>query len=305
MPDFTDFGICAEEMGRLLEKNVVDPELRQWIIPDFSTTTRDDRVVASVLMMGTLQKYFSYTFQSVCGLPSVTLLGTEEDWENILRRVEKLKGYGEEPAIWCDLLRPILKRFVLSMKDPGAEEVLDFWQRIVHYYNMGSGPTYLSGWITAFCFWDEDGRLMYSDPGPRAEYNEHRDPNFRLHDQKTFDEKYPGEKDRQRDWNGLEYPHLVLDGARYGRIDSESIPPGYGTVPVHVDDDGHEFDTIMIAGSLEITGSSSGRLLENGETGLDTLQPVAGWLIFEKLEVPKRDPEEVRLEEIMERYRAK
>ena len=67
-------------MGRLLEKNIVDPELREWIIPDFSTTTRDDRVVASVLMMGTLQKYFSYTLSIVCGLPSVTLLGTEEDW---------------------------------------------------------------------------------------------------------------------------------------------------------------------------------------------------------------------------------
>lgn len=81
-----------------------------------------------------------------CGLPSVTLLGTEEDdWENILLRVEKLKGYGEEPAVWCDLLTPILKRFVLGMKDLGAKEVLDFWL-------------------------DEDRKLMYSDPGPRAEY---------------------------------------------------------------------------------------------------------------------------------------
>ena len=60
-------------------------------------------------------------------------------------------------------------------------------------------------------------------------------------------------------------------------------------MPVHVNDDGHEFDTIMIAGSLGITGSSSGSLLENGETGLDILQPVAGWLIFEQLEVPRRD----------------
>ena len=74
----------------------------------------------------------------------------------------------------------------------------------------------------------------------------------------------------------------MLDGARDSRLDSNSIPPGYVTVPVHVNDDGHEFDTIMITGSLGITGSSSGRLLENGETGLDTLQPVAGWLIFEK-----------------------
>ena len=100
-------------LGRLLEENVVDAGLRGWIMPDFSTTTRDDRVVASVLMMGTLQKYFSYTFGIVCGIPSVKLLGTVEDWEKMLRRVEKLKGYGEELAIWCDLLTPILKRFVL------------------------------------------------------------------------------------------------------------------------------------------------------------------------------------------------
>ena len=169
-------------LGRVLEENVVDAGLREWIMPDFSTTTRDDRVVASVLMMGTLQKYFSYTFGIVCGIPSVTLLGTVEDWKNMLVRVEKLKEYGEESAIWCDLLTPILKRFVSSMKDPGAEEVLDFLQWIVHYYNMGSGPTYLSDWITAFCFWDEDGKVMYSDPGPRAEYHEQRDPSFRLHD---------------------------------------------------------------------------------------------------------------------------
>ena len=66
-------------LGRLLEENVVDTGLREWIILDFSTTTRDDRVVAGVLMMGTLQKYFSYMFSIVCGIPSVTLLGTEED----------------------------------------------------------------------------------------------------------------------------------------------------------------------------------------------------------------------------------
>ena len=44
-------------LGRLLEENAVDTGLRGWIMPDFSTTTRDDRVVAGVLMMGTLQKY--------------------------------------------------------------------------------------------------------------------------------------------------------------------------------------------------------------------------------------------------------
>lgn len=84
MLDLSDFGLFAQLMGALLEKNIVDPELRRWILPAFSTTTRDDSVVASILMMGTLQKYFSYTCGCDCGLPSVTLLGTEGDWENIL-----------------------------------------------------------------------------------------------------------------------------------------------------------------------------------------------------------------------------
>lgn len=293
LPDLSRFDLFAEEMGRLLEKNVVDPELREWILPDFSTTTGGDGVVASVIMMGTLQKYFSYTFGTVCGLPSVTLLGTEGDWENILLRLEKLNNHGEEPTTWCGLLKPILARFVKSFQDPESEEVLDFWQKIVHQYNMGSGPTFLSGWITAFCFWDEDGKLLYRDPGPPTEWNEGRDSNFRRNEETSFEAKFPGEKDRQKDWNGLRSPHLVLDGAAYNRVDLDEIPSGYASVPVHVDDDGNEFDTTMIAGSLGIRGTSSGRLLQSGEPGLDTMQPVSGWLIFEKLEEPVKDPREV------------
>ena len=50
--------VCLRKrsLGRLLEENVVDTGLRGWVMPYFSTTTRDDRVVASVLMIGKLQK---------------------------------------------------------------------------------------------------------------------------------------------------------------------------------------------------------------------------------------------------------
>ena len=253
-----DFGWFAEEMGRLLEKNVVDPELREWILPSFTTTTREDSVVASVLMMGTLQKYFSYSCCIMCGLPSVTLLGTEGDWENILLRLEKLKTYGKEPTIWYNLLRPILARFVKSFQSPDSEEVLDFWQKVVHQYNMGSGPTYLSGWITAFCFFDENGKMLYRDPGPRKDKIE---PN----------------------WNRSRYPYLELDGTAYSRIGTNDVPNGYSSVPVKVDDNGYEFGAMMYAGSTAFKGTSSGRPLDNGEVGLDTVQPVTGWWMFEKV----------------------
>jgi hypothetical protein len=49
----------------LIAKNVVDPELRTWIMPDFSTTEESDSVVAAILMMGALQQYFEYRF-SLC-----------------------------------------------------------------------------------------------------------------------------------------------------------------------------------------------------------------------------------------------
>jgi hypothetical protein len=85
-----DFGQIAQYMTSLMETHLNDPELLPWIMPDFTTTTKDDEVVASILMMGAMQKYFSYGVRLSCGLPSVTLLGEHEDWEKILARLEKI-----------------------------------------------------------------------------------------------------------------------------------------------------------------------------------------------------------------------
>ena len=55
-------------MTSLIEENVNDPELRAWIMPDFSTTTESDRVVAAIPMMGSLQEYLPT--QCVCSVVS-------------------------------------------------------------------------------------------------------------------------------------------------------------------------------------------------------------------------------------------
>jgi hypothetical protein len=78
--DTLDFGAMAVRMTGLIAKNVVDPELRTWIMPDFSTTEESDSVVAAILMMGALQQYFEYRFSLLCGIPSVALLGYQGDW---------------------------------------------------------------------------------------------------------------------------------------------------------------------------------------------------------------------------------
>ncbi|RVD85536.1 uncharacterized protein DFL_003856 [Arthrobotrys flagrans] len=135
-----DFGALAVQMGELIEQNVIDPNLRTWLVPHFTTTEENDRIVSSVLMMATLQSYFAYGFQLLCGLPGVTLLGEKADWEALLQKIDKFETFGEQPTFFAQLLRPILKRFVLCFENPESPELKEFWQTVVSEYGGGSGP---------------------------------------------------------------------------------------------------------------------------------------------------------------------
>ena len=249
-----DFSSFAQQMTWLIEANILDPDLRDWVLPGFTTTTSEDNVVASILMMATMQKFFTYRSGVMCGLPSVTLLGQKEDYEKILRKLDKLPTFGYEPAQFADALRPILQRMVATFDDAANADIIDFWRRVVHVHS-GSGSLKYSGWITGFCFWDKDGKCLQKLPVRRGRACD--DP----HNYRTRG--------------------LVLDDIQYTILDDSKIPSGWSKVPVIVDDIDGTFNTEMVAGSVGIAGSSSGRETENGDIGLDTMQPVTGWWIFE------------------------
>jgi len=157
-----DHGDMAKRMTELIEENIIDPSLRTWIIPSFTTTSDTDVVVASVIMMATLREYFIHRLQGGCGIPHVTLLGEKDDWEQIVRRIEKLKEYGPETTAWYHLLKPVVTRFAQSFDIGVADsaENRDFWNRVVHWKARDCGPSYLSGWITAFCAFDDKGKWL-------------------------------------------------------------------------------------------------------------------------------------------------
>ena len=256
-----DLGVFAQRMSRLIEENVLDPELREWVMPAFSTTTEHDNVVAAILLMGVTQKYFSYTCRLMCGIPSVTLLGQQKDWQLIYTRLDKLATFGAEPSQFCKLLRPVISHFIRSFDEPTSDHIISFWQRIAHVYNMGSGTTWYSGWITAFCFWKEDGKCLYNIP------------------------KY-GDSLEKTSWEKAKYPLSILDGVIYHRIESDEVPPGYSSVPVKVDDNGNVFNTMMVAGSVGINCTSSGDELDEGLVELDTVSAETGWWMFESQDSP-------------------
>ncbi|CAG8885644.1 unnamed protein product [Penicillium egyptiacum] len=277
-----DFGALAVEMTRLIEKNVVDPELRSWIMPQFSTTTEVDSVVAAVLMMGAMQKYFSFTMSLQCGIPSVTLLGQRGDWASMVKKLDKLPQLGDQPARFSQLLRPILNHFVLSFDQPESPQVEDFWSKCAHKAR-GSGTSTISGWISTFCFWDAEGHLLSWVPPVHPVSS----PEFEA---KNTD--------------------FGLDDIFSRGVDTDAIPSGYASVPVTVNDNGVTHKTTMLAGLAGIQATSSGAMLDgtphrggfqayrwtsNGtvepitsspapateEPGLDSIQPLSGWWMYE------------------------
>ncbi|KAJ7797802.1 hypothetical protein B0H14DRAFT_2389344 [Mycena olivaceomarginata] len=239
-----DFGFIARAMAGLAEENIVDPELRAWATPDFTTTTDNDRTVGAVLLMATLKKYFQYMIMLAgCGIPRVTLEGERSDWVDIVNRLEKLKEYGLETTAWYHLLRPVLTRFVAAFDDPTSVMNVDFWQRVAHYQPGGSGRgDYYTGWITAFAVFDKEGRWM----GPPGALTAAR---FWA----AYGRAYKPFRDT---W---EHPlDLVLDDTAYHQLNRRAIPPGYAEVDVLLDDNDEKFECAMVAGNVGMRVSSSG-----------------------------------------------
>ena len=248
-----------EDIMRAMEKHMNEPDLPEWIKPDFSTTTPEDVTVACILMMGAMQQFFTYCMIG-CGLPSVTLLGERNDWQRMFEKIDRLVGMSEQAATFHSLLKPVLGYFVRSFDEPEAPEIMSFWNRIVHYQSQGSGPTYVSGWLTAFCFWSAQGRSLY----------------------------HKGNVQYSAKCN--------LDGTLYHTVDAKDIPAGYMGVPVKDLQRPHK-KYRMVAGSVGIRCTSSGRPMESipqrmpvrrtggsntvEVAGLDSMQPVSGWWIYE------------------------
>ena len=285
--DTVDFGGMALAMLELMQKRIVNPDLRNWIMPAFSTTTASDEVVAAIIIMGSMQKYFSYEFALRCGIPSVTLLGECEDWALMVTKLAQLAHLGDEPARFAQLLRPVLNNFVASFDNPESPDTLSFWSKCADRRGGASGPTYLTGWISVFCFWGNDGKLLCPES--------------------ILPECSRGFQARNTEYRP--------DQALSRRINTDKVRLGYVSVPVTVNNMGHKFDAVMLAGLIGTQATSSGAMLDGsgaysyerrltyfvddyyqmmpcnpviptGETGLDSIQPVSGWLMYEK-EKPK------------------
>ena len=143
-------------------------DIAQTITADFSTTGATERITSQITLMETMKSYFDYVVHYLaCGIPTITLTGTPQDWQKVVEKTQQLEKYGV--GDWTKNLLPILTEFVNASEGKPNQA---FWQGMVKKQRVdelqGGGcssghPTELDGWILKF-FPDENGKTLDQVP---------------------------------------------------------------------------------------------------------------------------------------------
>lgn len=156
-PEKTDWYNVFESFYSGLSQDVKD-NLAETLLCDFSTSTKVDRLVSQATIMETVESYYDFiVIYLVCGIPSITLEGTVEDWERVKEKTLALEKY--DLGWWTDRLVPILDEFIAASK--GNADIA-FWKEMVHITKPGKcgDPRVIDGWITDLYPYDRDGKRM-------------------------------------------------------------------------------------------------------------------------------------------------
>jgi len=142
-----------DQMAKEIEANIEVPEYVHIMDTDFSKTSSVQRIVNKVVLMTSVQEYFSYRMMLGCGIPGVVMQGNEGDWKKILLKLNKLEA----------LLKPIEKHLELGGWWRDCDEVCtklvqtyqgspdqDWWSQIMTKERFGSGgQVAFKGWFVS------------------------------------------------------------------------------------------------------------------------------------------------------------
>ena len=160
----TDWSKILEGFYSQIDSKTLDSIAKDFVA-DFSTTGADERIASVVTLMKGVESYFKYTVHHlICGIPSVTLTGTPEDWKKLLKKCDILKKFGL--STWYQWINPILTEFIRAAE---GHPHLAFWKNTVQSgrdedFSLGGGcipdSHVVDGWCVALFLYDEDDEIL-------------------------------------------------------------------------------------------------------------------------------------------------
>lgn len=150
-----DYSLFFDKMSTRISENVNIPEYVDAVTADFSVTTPTQRIVSQITLMTSLQEFFIYKMMTLCWIPAIEMLGTEEDWRKLQSKLKLLRKLTKPvkrdiglTSEWWGHVKKVFKKLLATYK---GKPDRDWWSRIVSYQSFGSGNTNsYTGWITKF-----------------------------------------------------------------------------------------------------------------------------------------------------------
>jgi hypothetical protein len=75
-----------------VEKNI-KTNISHQMKPDFTTTTKMEQTICQLQILNCAQKYFSFVFEPSCGIRSLYLAGTLDDWKKLREKIKLFVEY--------------------------------------------------------------------------------------------------------------------------------------------------------------------------------------------------------------------
>ena len=150
-----DYSSLFNQFSEGICHNIKTPGYVDIIKADFMTTTPDQLIASQIMLMSSLQKYFSFFMSTCCGIPGVEMKGTKGDWNHLVKKTVDLKLMLEpimndlELSQWFTSTIDMLKKLVNTFEGNPDK---DWWSHILSWNETyGSGArSWWSGWMIDF-----------------------------------------------------------------------------------------------------------------------------------------------------------
>jgi len=149
-----DYAKFFRDMTDLIQSNIKVEKYVNTIRSDFTTSTETHQIVSEITVMSSMQEFFEYCMRTMCGIPSVELEGTEDDWVKLKSKLLNLKKILQPihssiglTAAWWMKIEVICDKLIDTYRGNGDKE---WWSKIFsheqHGFGSGAYTTY-DGWF--------------------------------------------------------------------------------------------------------------------------------------------------------------
>lgn len=161
-PDVIDFNNndfienLVDDLVEMIHSNT-NSDLKSIFDDDMSTSTHTTKMAAGITLMDSMKNYFSYSAMTLCGIPNIKLVGSNQDWNKLLKKVlyieEMNSKYDLKIDWWLRHLIPVVNVIVDSAINGVNEDNIKFWKCIYKSVGQSGGPR-IYGWINIFYPYD-------------------------------------------------------------------------------------------------------------------------------------------------------